>query len=90
MEELKLAIAKRDTETVKKLFASKLASVGLFNIISEQQGLINKASDALSQILIPDDLVENNQHFVAVKTTGNGNCLYNATSLSISGIYHWF
>ncbi|CAG2203108.1 unnamed protein product [Mytilus edulis] len=85
MEELKLAIAKRDTETVKKLFASKLASVGLFNIISEQQGLINKASDALSQILIPDDLVENNQHFVAVKTTGNGNCLYNATSLSISG-----
>ncbi|OPL21402.1 hypothetical protein AM593_01481, partial [Mytilus galloprovincialis] len=48
-------------------------------------GLINKASDALSQILIPDDLVENNQHFVAVKTTGNGNCLYNATSLSISG-----
>jgi hypothetical protein len=38
--------------------------------------------DKLSQILIPDDHAN---RLLAIKTTGDGNCLYNAVSLGIRG-----
>ena len=38
--------------------------------------------DKLSQILIPDD---HDNRLLAITTTGDGNCLYNAVSLGIRG-----
>jgi hypothetical protein len=38
--------------------------------------------DKLSQILIPDDHAN---RLLAITTTGDGNCLYNAVSLGIRG-----
>ena len=87
MEELKSAIINREINAARQLFATKSQSIILssahdYNISSTN----NVQEDALSQILIPDDLVplEPNKRFVALKTKGDGNCLYNAASLCIT------
>lgn len=43
-------------------------------------------TDTLATSLIPDDIETlSPQSFVGVKTSGNGNCLYNAASLFLCG-----
>ena len=44
----------------------------------------NLVVDKLATCLIPCDLGEG---FTAIRTTGNGNCLYNAVSIALIGKY---
>lgn len=73
MEKLKLAITNGENEVVRQLCGTNLQSIDLMNVAPGPQGLASEVLDELSQILIPDDLVvENNQRFVAVKIKGGG------------------
>lgn len=82
MEELKLAISNGDVNFVRQLFATKIVTLPTQQ--SKHETII---IDELSKILIPADLpaIETNQRFIAVKTKGDGNCLYNAASQCITG-----
>ena len=40
--------------------------------------------DVISQVFMPEEFQNN---FSAVKTTGDGNCLYNAAAMGIGGIF---
>ena len=41
--------------------------------------------DEMADALIPEDLSSAEKKYKAVKTTANGDCLYNATSLTLVG-----
>lgn len=42
--------------------------------------------DVLADALLPSDTAHD---YVPVKTTGNGNCLYNSASLNLIGMITW-
>jgi len=74
--QLETAISNDDICTVKQLFSQSL------NIPAENEVKSHLPTDELSQVLIPNDVISG---LVAVKTTGDGNCLYNAISLAVAG-----
>ena len=45
------------------------------------QKIIGRGEDALTKSLIPADF----KNCIPIKTTGNGNCLFNAASIALSG-----
>lgn len=48
--------------------------------------MVGLLADEMAMALIPEELpLQPAKHLVAVKTTGNGDCLYNAVSLVIDG-----
>ncbi len=64
----------------KSLFS---AGVNMAGGLGQTLGLV---TDELSSALIPADCPEEDGSILrAVKTTGNGNCLYNAVSLCLIG-----
>lgn len=43
--------------------------------------LAKRREDTLARSLLPDDF----QHFVPLQSTGDGNCLFNSTSITLHG-----
>lgn len=49
-------------------------------------GSYNLQLDELAASLVPQDIDDDNRCFAA-KTTGDGNCLYNAVSITLKGMW---
>ena len=81
---LKKAIHNHDESTVRDI-ARETLSGKLQNAKSLcLQQLDNYMQDDLALALMPEDIPN---ELLPIKTTGNGNCLYNAMSLQIEGLY---
>ncbi|CAG2243937.1 unnamed protein product [Mytilus edulis] len=87
MDNLKNAIASNNRQLIWQISTNVASSLRLtlqLRDISTVEEAGSFSFDELSQILIPDDVVVDTS-LIAIKTTGNGNCLYNATSLGLAG-----
>ena len=82
-----------DLQTLAALFSSNDRD-SVLRIQSKHQRILNDSGksnaarlfrDELSMTLMPSDIPEPN--LTPMKTTGNGDCLFNAASLHIKGIY---
>ena len=73
--ELEDLIKKKDTVNISDLYIQR--SSVYENLVNPE----NDQPDSISQLLIPNA----QQHLYAVKTKGDGNCLYNAAASAIGG-----
>lgn len=78
LDETRAALLNADTSTVTKLYVTLLQH---FQKTKYEPNLLH--IDELSNLLIPEDV--GTQPMVAVKTNGDGNCLYRSISRVISG-----
>ena len=68
--------------TLDEKYAKQKESIRRF----EFNGHVGLTADEMAMALIPEELpLQPEEHLVAVKTTGNGDCLYNAVSLVMDG-----
>ena len=72
---------------LKKSYSEGDVSQTLFVRSLEGNAHVGLEEDKLGSVLVPDDLpLPDTQHiFKSVKTTGNGDCLFNAASLALVG-----
>lgn len=68
-------IKKKDTANISDLYRQRSS---IYDNLENPQ---NDQPDSISQLLIPHA----QQHLYAVKTKGDGNCLYNAAVRAIGG-----
>ena len=64
---------------IRRIFDQKQSHV--FNAIPDTFSTNRLETDTISQLLIPEPF----QNLKAVKTKGDGNCLYHAASIGLSG-----
>lgn len=76
------SILSRNIAEIKKI---KLKQETILEDRIKFDSIGNYVIDELGTSLVPDDIEHLSTSSVAIKTTGNGNCLFNATSLFICG-----
>ena len=63
------------------------SKIKLNNILSKRKRLVYQSleTDSLGESLVPKDFQYPSNLVKVIKTTGNGDCLYNAVSISLIG-----
>ena len=66
-------------DQIEDLYRDRIKAIKTF-----RQQNYDIQEDVISQVLMPEEFQNN---FSAVKTKGDGNCLYNAAAIGIGGIF---
>ena len=66
-------------DQIEELYRDRIKAIKTF-----RQQNYDIQEDTISQVLMPEEFQNN---FSAVKTKGDGNCLYNAAAMGIGGIF---